>query len=98
MTTVRIYQPTKTVMQSGRQNVKRWVLEYEPGSAKQTDPLMGWIGSTDTRGQVRLNFDSKEDALAFAQKNNLIARVQNPKPRRIKHKNYADNFSFHRTF
>jgi len=85
-------------MQSGRQNVKRWVLEYEPDSAKLTDPLMGWVGTSDIQGQVRLKFDNKEDALAFAKKNNLIARVQDPKPRRIKIKNYADNFSFHRTF
>ncbi|MDA1089190.1 MAG: ETC complex I subunit [Proteobacteria bacterium] len=97
MTEVRIYKPAKTAMQSGRRNAKRWVLEFEPASAKQTDSLMGWIGSSDTRGQVRLRFDSKEDALAFAQTNKLTARVQNPKPRRIKHKNYADNFSFHRT-
>tara|TARA_B100001971_G_C17835663_1_gene356017 strand:- start:241 stop:537 length:297 start_codon:yes stop_codon:yes gene_type:complete len=98
MTEVRIYKPAKTAMQSGRQNAKRWVLEFEPGSAKLTDPLMGWIGSTDTSGQVRLKFDSKEEALAFAQKNKLTARVQDPKLRRTKYKNYADNFSFHRTF
>ena len=98
MTEVRIFKPARSAMQSGRQNVKRWVLEFEPESAKQTDPLMGWVGSSDTSGQVRLEFDSKEGALAFAQKNKLTARVQNPKPGRIKYKNYADNFSFHRTF
>ena len=98
MTEVRIYKPAKTAMQSGRTTTKRWVLEYEPESAKETDPLMGWVGSTDMRGQVRLKFDSKEEALAFAKKNNLTARVQDPKPRRVKQKNYAENFSFHRMF
>ena len=98
MAEARIYQPTKTAMQSGRSNVRRWVLEFEPGGPKQTDPLMGWIGSGDTRDQVRLKFDSKEEAVAFAKKNGLTARIQEPKKRRIKPKNYADNFSYHRPF
>ncbi len=98
MTEVRIFRPAKTVMQSGRRNVKRWVLEYEPEQAKETDPLMGWIGSGDTRQQVRLKFDSKEEAIAFAKKNGLSARVQEPRSRRIRPKNYADNFGFRRAF
>jgi hypothetical protein len=98
MTDVRIFKPSKTAMQSGRNNVKRWVLEFEPGGPKQTDHLMGWIGSGDTTAQVRLKFDSKEEAVAFAKKNGLSARVQDPKKRRIRPKNYSDNFSFHRTF
>ena len=96
MPDVRIFQPAKTAMQSGRQNVKKWVLEFEPGAAKETDTLMGWSGSRDTRGQVRMRFDNKEDAIAFAKKNNLSYSVTEPKKRRIKPKNYADNFSFTR--
>jgi len=98
MTDVRIFMPSKTAMQSGHGNTKRWVLEFEPNQPKQTDPLMGWIGSGDMRGQVQLKFDSKEEAVAFAKKNGLTARVQNPKKRRPQPKNYADNFSFHRPF
>ncbi len=98
MTEVRIYKPAKTAMQSGRQNVKRWVLEFEPEQAKETDPLMGWIGSGDTRQQVHLGFDSKEEAVAFAKKNGLSARVQEPRSRRIRPKNYAENFGFRRSF
>ncbi len=98
MTEVRIYRPAKTAMQSGRRNVKRWVLEFEPEQAKETDPLMGWIGSGDTRQQVRLRFDSKEEAVAFAKENGLAARVQEPRPRRIRSKNYAENFGFRRSF
>ena len=98
MTDVRIYKPSKTAMQSGQGNANRWVLEFEPGSPKLTDPLMGWIGSADMRDQVHLKFDSKEEAVAFAKKNGLTARVQEPRNRRIRPKNYADNFSFHRPF
>lgn len=96
MPDVRIFQPAKTAMQSGRGNVKKWVLEFEPGSAKETDTLMGWTGSRDTRGQVRMRFATKEDAVAFAQKNNLSFQLADPKKRKIKPKNYADNFAFGR--
>jgi len=96
MPDVRIYQPTKTAMQSGRANLKKWVLEFEPGSRKETDTLMGWTGSRDTNGQVRMRFASKEDAVAFAQKHKLTYQASDPKKRRIKPKNYSDNFAFGR--
>ncbi|MCP5372753.1 MAG: ETC complex I subunit [Hyphomicrobiales bacterium] len=96
MVKVRIYQPAKTAMQSGRGNTRRWVLEYEAVAPKRIDPLMGWIGSPDTGGQVRMKFDSKDDAVAFAEKNGFEYRVVEPKQRRIRPKNYADNFSYER--
>ncbi len=96
MPDVRIYQPTKTAMQSGRGNIKKWVLEFEPGSAKVTDTLMGWTGSRDTRGQIRMRFVSKDDAITFARKNNLSYHVSDPKKRKITPKNYSDNFAFGR--
>ncbi len=83
-------------MQAGLANTHKWVLEFEPAGAKQADPLMGWIGSTDTRDQVRLNFDTKEDAVAFARSNGIEFRVQEPQMRQIRPKNYADNFRFQR--
>ena len=98
MTEVRIYKPAKTAMQSGRGNTRNWVLEYEPGSAKETDPLMGWAGSADTRSQVRLRFASKEEAVAFAKKNGMDFRVQEPKPRPIRPKSYSENFAYKRPF
>lgn len=96
MADVRIYKPAKTAMQSGRRNTNDWVLEFEPGSRKETDTLMGWVGSRDTKGQVRMRFESKEDAITFAQKNGLSFQVFEPKKRRIKPKAYSDNFAFGR--
>ena len=61
---VRIYQPTKTAMQSGRAGTKSWIMEIEPEARREMDPLMGWTSSRDTRGQVRLAFDSDWDAMA----------------------------------
>ena len=93
---VKIYQPAKTAMQSGRANMKRWVIEYQPEEAKQADTLMGWIGSGDMRGQVKIRFDTREEAIAYAERNQLTYQVKDPKVRKIKPKSYADNFRFDR--
>ena len=58
----RIYQPARNAMQSGMAKTHDWVLEFAPDEARRVDPLMGWTGSGDTQAQVRLTFDSKEDA------------------------------------
>jgi hypothetical protein len=94
MTEARIFQPAKTAMQSGRSNTKKWVLEFEPTEARRADSLMGWIGSGDTRAQVRLRFSSKEDAIAYADNHNLSYQVQTPQRRRVQSKNYSENYSF----
>ncbi len=95
-TVVRIYRPAKTAMQSGRANTQLWILEFEPSDAKKNDPLMGWSGSRDTRNQVKLRFESKQQAIAHAQRNGWIVRLDEPKERRVKPKSYADNFAFNR--
>ena len=92
MTQARISRPVKNVMQSGRANVGTWVLEFEPEAAKRPDPLMGWANSSDTRGQVRLRFASRDEAVAFAQSNGLSYRILEPKERRIRPKSYSGNF------
>ncbi len=88
----RIYQPAKTAMQSGTGNTRKWVLEFEPEAAKTIDPVMGWTGSRDMRGQVKLKFESQEDAEAYASRNGIPYDVKpvHKKKRRIQ--NYADNF------
>ena len=93
MIEVRIFQPTKSVMQSGRNNTKKWVLEFEPTEPRRPDALMGWIGSGDTRQQVRLNFDNLQDAVAYAEKHALSYYIQPSQRRHILPKNYSDNFN-----
>jgi hypothetical protein len=90
---VRIFQPTKTAMQSGRAKTSGWVLEFEPAARNTPDALMGWVGSSDTNVQVKLRFDSAEDAVAHAEKEGWTYTVQQPKQRRIRPKAYADNFA-----
>jgi len=93
---VRIFKPTKTAMQSGNAATKEWVLEFEPGARIETDPLMGWSGSSDTRAQVRLYFATSKEAVAHAERNGWTHAVQKPRERRLQRKAYADNFAFRR--
>jgi len=92
----RIYQPPKTAMQSGWAGTHQWVLEFEPSSRQRPDPLMGWIGSADTQAQVRLHFDTRDEAVAFARKEGLDYDLELPQARRVKPKAYADNFRYGR--
>jgi hypothetical protein len=89
---VRIYQPPKTAMQSGVANTEKWVLEFEPASPREVEPLMGWISGRDTRRQVKLRFETREEALAYAARNGYQVELAEPHARKFKPKSYADNF------
>ncbi len=92
----RIYQPAKSAMQSGKRNTKRWLLEFEASARKVIDPLMGWAGSTDTDQQVRIYFETRAEAEAYAQKHGIEATVYEPKIPVMQIKAYADNFKVDR--
>ncbi len=92
MAHARIYQLTKNAMQSGRARTDSWVIEYEPTEAKQPDPLTGWAGSGDTRGQIRLTFPTLAAARAYAEHEGLTAHVVPGAERVLKIQAYADNF------
>jgi len=92
----RIYLPTKNAMQSGKANSRRWVLEFEPEAMRRLDPLMGWTGTTDMNGEVRMTFESKEAATAYCEKHRIAFEVQEPKTLTPKIKAYADNFKYDR--
>lgn len=79
-------------MQSGRGGTDRWVLEFELAEAKRADPLTGWAGSGDTRGQIVLTFATLEAATAYARTNGLTAHVVPAPERVLKLQAYADNF------
>ena len=46
--------------------------------------------------QFKIKFDSKDDAVRYAEKNSIKYTLSEPKERKIKPKAYADNFSFNR--
>jgi hypothetical protein len=91
-----IYSPAKTAMQSGKAKTGEWLLAYEPEKPRQVEPLMGYTASSDMKSQIVLRFETKEEAVAYAQKEGIPYRVEaphQPKRRRI---SYTDNFRFDR--
>ena len=93
--TARIYQPAKTAMSSGTAKTHNWVLEFERAEARQLDPLMGWTGSGDTQSQVRLTFDTLEEAQSYAAAHGIVAMVMSPNKRRVNIRpgGYGENFA-----
>lgn len=94
----RIYQPSRSAMTSGQGNTKTWVLEYVPSEQKQLDPLMGWSGSGDMSGQVRLNFESRDAAEEYAKRKGLAYTVETTHGRKhnMRPMGYAGNFAHNR--
>ena len=91
MKKAKIYKPSKTAMQSGKKKFNKWILEFiteDPG----INPLMGWETSTDTLEEVILKFSSKEKAIEYAKKNNILYNVVEPNKKEFVIKSYADNF------
>lgn len=93
---VVIYQPSRHVMQSGKAKTKKWIIEFKSKLRKDNDPLMGWVGRSKTTSQIKLFFDSCEEAVEFAQSKGYIYEIKHPKRRKLISKSYSDNFSYNR--
>jgi hypothetical protein len=92
--TARIYKPARTAMQSGTAKTKEWVLDYEPEQPRQVEPLMGWTSSGDMKQQLRLFFQSKEDAIAYCEGEGIAYEVfDSPPPGQRPRISYSDNFA-----
>ena len=92
----RIYKPAKSAMQSGMARTKQWLLEFEQDKPREIEPLMGWTSSGDTRQQIRLWFDTKEEAVAYAEREGIAYRVEEPQEAKRRAMAYSDNFKFNR--
>lgn len=94
----RIYRPAKSAMTSGTRNTRDWVLEFEPNEKRTIDPLMGWTGSADMNGQVRLRFHDRDAAIEYATRHGLAYVVEEPKPRRhnVRPMGYGSNYAYDR--
>ncbi|MGD0633912.1 MAG: ETC complex I subunit [Beijerinckiaceae bacterium] len=90
--TARIFKPARAATQSGGTNSNSWRLTYEPEAALEVEPLMGWTSSGDMNRQITLSFATKEEAIAYAGRNGLAYRVEEPKPTVQKTFSYSDNF------
>ena len=90
--TARIFMPTKTAMSSGLAKTQKWVLEYEPSAPRGIEPLMGYTSSSDMTSQVRLTFETRQEAVAYAERNGIEYRVVEPHQRKRRPMSYSDNF------
>ena len=91
---VKIFKPSKNAMQSGLAGLEIWVLEYELETSRQPEPLMGWTSSGDTLNQIRLKFQTKEEAVSYAEKNGWDYSILPEHKRHVKPRNYVDNFKY----
>jgi len=93
---VRIFQPARNTMQSGKGNTRQWVLQFVTPVKREAGPLMGWTSSDNTRTQVQLRFDTKEEAVSYAQREGYAYVVEETAPKRLQVRAYADNFRYDR--
>jgi len=91
MRKAKIYKPSQTVMQSGKRNTKKWILEFDTLNTG-VNPLMGWESSKDTMSEVKLEFFTKEEAINYVKKNNIEYYIVEPQKQKIIKKSYTDNF------
>ena len=92
----RIFKPARTAMQSGEAASEKWVIEYEPALRPTADPLMGYNSSADMRRQIRLEFNTREEATAYAERNSIPFRVLEAHEPTRKTISYSDNFRYNR--
>ena len=91
MKKAKIYKPAKTAMQSGKRNSKQWLLEFDTLNLS-VNPLMGWMSSKDTLSEIKLKFESKNEAVDYAKKNNIDYYIVEPQKTKLIKKSYSDNF------
>ena len=94
--TARIYKPAKTAMQSGKAKTKEWVLDYEPEHPRIVEPLMGWTSSGDMRQQIRLQFETCDEAIAYCKREVIPYQVLADHEPVRRNMFYSDNFAFNR--
>ncbi|XP_060927197.1 NADH dehydrogenase [ubiquinone] iron-sulfur protein 4, mitochondrial [Limanda limanda] len=90
---VHIFVPSKTAMQSGSNSTKKWKIDFDTRE-RWENPLMGWASSADPLSNMTLSFSSKEDAVAFAEKNGWSYDITERRSAKPRVKSYGANFSW----
>jgi len=94
----RIFRPAKTAMQSGRGKTGRWMLVFDPEAPRSVEPLMGYTSAADMKQQIRLSFDTKDEAVAYAERNGIAYEIDAEHERKRRPISYSDNFRTNRRF
>lgn len=91
---IRILQPAKSAMQSARGKSQGWIIQPVLPTARTPEPLMGWVSANDTASELlnRLSFATLQEAINFATRQGWDFNVEMPEQRKIKPRNYLDNF------
>lgn len=91
---VRIYKEAKPATQSSNDNGKFWKIDWEIAgkSNRWENDLIGYQGTADAMNATVLKFDSKEAAIRFAEEQQWIFVVSEPKERKFVKKDYSANF------
>ncbi|XP_020499573.1 NADH dehydrogenase [ubiquinone] iron-sulfur protein 4, mitochondrial [Labrus bergylta] len=92
---VHIFVPAKTAMQSGVNSTKKWKMDFDTRE-RWENPLMGWASTADPLSNMLLAFSSKEDAIAFAEKNGWSYDVTDKRSAKPRVKSYGANFSWNK--
>merc|ERR1711915_720417 len=93
---VLIKKPTKNAMQSGTNNLHKWMLVFDTRE-RWENPLMGWASTADPLANLGpMQFTDAEDAIAFCEKNGWAWELQEPPVKPPRAKSYAANFSWNK--
>ncbi len=88
---VRISKPTRSASQSAEGN-GNWLLEFVATAARFKEDLMGRTSSSDMSNELKINFPTLEEAVAFAEKKAYSYEVIKPKEAKVPKKSYTSNF------
>uniref|UniRef100_A0AC34R6V3 NADH dehydrogenase [ubiquinone] iron-sulfur protein 4, mitochondrial n=1 Tax=Panagrolaimus sp. JU765 TaxID=591449 RepID=A0AC34R6V3_9BILA len=93
----KIYKPTRQVTQTPWNNTKVWNIALD-NRERWENPLIGWASSGDPLSSIdmALDFATKEDAIAFCEKNHWKWEVEEPQSRKVIPKQYGANFSWNK--
>jgi len=87
-----ILQPSKCLTQSGRALKKYLLIAVDAKDKRYHELNNNWTGCSDPNAQIKMQFDTLEDAVNFAKQNNIeyeYIKANLPKPPK---KSYASNF------
>ena len=91
---VLIFKPAKTTMQSGKAGTSKWLIKYiEQEKTRSTNNVMGWTSSDNTETQIKLKFNSKEEAIKYAMEQDYDYIVEEPELAKVIKKSYSSTFT-----
>jgi len=90
---VRISKPAKSAMQSSDGEI-RWQLEFiKKPDRRFKESLMGRTSSSDMSTEIKISFNTAEEAITFAEKKGYQYEIIKPKEAKIPKKSYTSNFN-----